>query len=311
MSTPEVSVIMAAYNAQNTICRAIESFQKQTLSDWELIVIDDGSTDKTSKILDDFQAGDSRIRVIHTVNRGVAAARQTGIEHSSGVFTIHADADDWVENNMLERMYSHAIENNSDMTVADYYVNHLNGKQEKICQKLDSNRPEDVIFQLYAKNLFGGLWHKLIKKTVYDNEKVCFDPTINFCEDKLLLTKILYLNPNLRISYLPEAFYHYEMTLTSITRKITQKQFDSMKRFQLAFPQYLPKQERFNHIIELESLRLFLGGFIHKIFSPKEIKREFAKVKKEAFKTKSLRWFFGYICIDLHLYKFARNFIKY
>ena len=150
-----VSIIMAAYNAQDSISRAIESFQKQTLTDWELIIIDDGSTDKTSKILDDFAAEDSRIKVIHTVNRGVAAARQTGIEHSSGVFTIHADADDWVENNMLERMYSHAIENNSDMTVADYYVNHLNGKQEKICQKLDSNRPEDVIFQLYAKNLFG------------------------------------------------------------------------------------------------------------------------------------------------------------
>lgn len=306
-----VSIIMAAYNAQDSISRAIESFQKQTLTDWELIVIDDGSTDKTSKILDDFQAGDSRIRVIHTVNRGVAAARQTGIEHASGVYTIHADADDWVDNNMLERMYAHAIENNSDMTIADYYVNHLNGKQEKICQKLDSNRPEDVIFQLYAKNLFGGLCHKLIKKSVYDNEKVYFEPTINFCEDKLLLTKILYLNPNLRISYLPEAFYHYEMTPISITRKITQKQFDSIKRFNIALPQYLPKQERFNHITELESLHLFLSGFIYKIFSPKEIQHEFSKVKKEAFKTRSIRWLFGYLCIELHLYNIARNFIKY
>lgn len=306
-----VSIIMAAYNAQDSISRAIESFQKQTLTDWELIIIDDGSTDKTSKILDDFAAEDSRIKVIHTVNRGVAAARQTGIEHSSGVFTIHADADDWVENNMLERMYSHAIENNSDMTVADYYVNHLNGKQEKICQKLDSNRPEDVIFQLYAKNLFGGLWHKLIKKTVYDNKKVYFEPTINFCEDKLLLTKILYLNPNLRISYLPEAFYHYEMTPTSITRSVTPEKFENIKRFHDIFPQYLPNQDRFKDVIKLEALHLFLIGFIYKIFSPKEIHREFTKIKKEAFKTKSPRWFLGYLCIYLRLHNIARKLIRY
>ncbi|WP_064976209.1 glycosyltransferase family 2 protein [Alistipes provencensis] len=308
---PAISVIMPAFNSQETISRAVESFRYQTFPDWELIIIDDGSTDNTPHILDDLAAADSRIKVIHKPNGGVASARQVGIESAMGEYSIHADSDDWVETDMLEKMYTTAKRTNADMVVADFFINYPDGRQEIRRQKLDSYYPCDVIYQLYAKDLFGGLWHKLLRTAIYTKAKVSFEARIDFCEDKLLLTKILYRCPDIKIVYHPKAFYHYMQTPISITRKISHHSFECMKRFHEMLPQYLPDEPRFTTVRKTESLKMFLNGFIYNIFTTDEISREFSKVKPQAYKTQSIRWLIGYLCIDLHLYKIARLFIKY
>lgn len=302
---------MPAFNAGQTIARVIESFRRQTFTDWELVAVDDGSTDSTPAILDEFAKTDSRIRVIHKHNEGVACARQTGIENATGEYSIHADSDDWVEPDMLEKMYAAAKKADADIVIADFFINHPDGRQDIRRQKLDSSKTDDIIYQLYAKDLFGGLWHKLVRATIYDKDNIRFEPGIDFCEDKLILTKILYSCPDLKITYLPEAFYHYLQTPVSITRSVSPKAFESMKRFHLAFPGYLPDQPRFKEVLDIESLQLFLSGFIYRIIPEDKLPAEFTKVKRQAYKTKSLRWLAGYICIDLHLYNLAHKFIRY
>ena len=97
---PIFSIICAVYNAQNTIKKCIDSILSQTVKDWELLLIDDGSTDDSSKICDEYASRDNRIKVIHKKNEGVAATRQCGIDIAQGEYMIHVDPDDWIENTL-------------------------------------------------------------------------------------------------------------------------------------------------------------------------------------------------------------------
>ncbi|MGI6445950.1 MAG: glycosyltransferase family 2 protein [Candidatus Ozemobacteraceae bacterium] len=125
----EVTVIMAVYNVKDYICRSIESFLAQTLTNFELLLVDDGSTDDSGKICDEYAESDSRIKVFHKPNGGVASARALGLEKATGKYIIHSDPDDWVEPEMLSEMFTLAERNHSDIVFADYYRNYTNNKQ--------------------------------------------------------------------------------------------------------------------------------------------------------------------------------------
>lgn len=95
--TPAVSIVVPAFNAEKCLERCLHSIEVQTLTTFECIIVDDGSSDSTGMIADDFANKDSRFKVIHQKNSGVAAARQSGIDAATGIYTIQFDADDWVE----------------------------------------------------------------------------------------------------------------------------------------------------------------------------------------------------------------------
>ena len=106
MEKPIVTVIMPVYNEEEYVCRAIESICAQTLTDWELIIVDDGSTDRSGSICDEQAASDERIKVIHQENQGIAAARNAAIDKASGKYLCFMDADDWTVSSMLYEMVS-------------------------------------------------------------------------------------------------------------------------------------------------------------------------------------------------------------
>lgn len=122
----KISVIVPAYNAQKSISRLIESLLSQTLKEFEILLIDDGSTDGTAGICDEYASKHTQlptIKVFHKKNEGVAVARQLGVDNACGEYSIHADADDWVEPTMLEEMYNKAVEENADVVICDFYAN--------------------------------------------------------------------------------------------------------------------------------------------------------------------------------------------
>ena len=100
-STPKISIISPVYNAEPYIVKCLDSILAQTFESWELILVDDGSLDRSGNICDEYAAKDSRIVVIHKKNEGVGAARQTGMDNATGEYIIHVDPDDWVESDML------------------------------------------------------------------------------------------------------------------------------------------------------------------------------------------------------------------
>lgn len=121
MNMPKVSVIVPVYKAEGYLHRCVDSILAQTFIDWELLLIDDGSPDRSGEICDEYAQKDSRVRVIHKENGGVSSARQRGLDESVGEYTIHADPDDWVEPTMLAEMYQKAKHEDADIVMTDFF----------------------------------------------------------------------------------------------------------------------------------------------------------------------------------------------
>lgn len=310
MKSPIVSVIMPVFNAESTLEKALKSFQCQTLDNWELIAINDGSTDGSLALLKSFELKDSRIVIIDKPNGGVSSARQAGLDRVKGKYVIHADSDDWVEPDMLRVFVETAQDTDADMVIADYFVDKSDGESKLIIQNPSSLKSKEVLYSIYAKKLHGGLCHKLLKTEVYTRASAKFIPNINFCEDQLLLTQIL-SRLDLKIVYLPQAFYHYVMTQNSLTRNFNRNGFEQMLRFNEVFPSLLPDEPRFKSFVRKNKLDTFVMGFINHAYKDDEIKNEFAKVKKDAYASYGIRWKTGFLLLELGMFDLARCLIKF
>lgn len=116
-----VSVVVPVYNVKAYLEKCINSILNQTYENLEIIIVDDGSTDGSSDICDQFLKKDNRVFVIHKENGGVVSARQAGIDKAKGEYVIAIDSDDWIEPIMISELYTLAIENDADIVSSGYY----------------------------------------------------------------------------------------------------------------------------------------------------------------------------------------------
>lgn len=202
---PEVSIIVAIFNSAASLRRCLGSLQNQCYENIEVIMVDDGSTDESGAICDEYSASDNRFITIHQQNRGVAAARQTGLDNSTGKYVIHADADDYVDQDMITVMCAKAEEDKSDVVIADFFEER-DGKTIYHCQKPVSTDHFSVQKDLFGK-LHGSCWNKLVRKSAVMNAGITFNMKLSYCED--LLFNALLLSAPIKVSYVPKAFYHY------------------------------------------------------------------------------------------------------
>ncbi len=222
MDSPKVSIIVPVYNAEPYLRRCLDSIQAQTVADFEVILVDDGSTDESGAICDEYAEIDSRIRVFHKENGGVAAARQQGLDESGGEYVIHADPDDWVEPKMLEMMYNEAKKNDADVVICDFYVNDLQ-KEYRVKQQPSSLEHLVVLSELF-QHLHGSCWNKLVRRSCLERYGVNFPQNVSYCED-LSFWVSLFKHP-VKIVYLSEAFYHYVQHSDSIVHSYMNKEDD-------------------------------------------------------------------------------------
>ena len=113
--TPAISIIVPIYNVERYLCECIDSIIAQTFVDWELLLIDDGSTDNSRLICEDYASKDKRIRVTHKPNGGVSSARNLGLDHAQGEYLTFVDADDWIDKDNLEICVSAMEQNRLDV----------------------------------------------------------------------------------------------------------------------------------------------------------------------------------------------------
>lgn len=205
----KVSVIIPVYNASESLHRCVDSVLAQTFHPFEIILVDDGSTDGSEAICDEYAQANARVRVIHKENGGVSMARQTGIDAANGTYSIHVDADDWIEPMMLEKMYAKAVETDADMVTANYILElpHKTKTMRQQPQSLNAN----VLLRQYIKGEFhAALWNKLVRTSCYKG--VAFPRRINYGEDLYVVGTML-INGNIEhVEYVPKAFYHYDNT---------------------------------------------------------------------------------------------------
>ncbi len=215
MKQPQISIIVPIYNVEQYLQSCLNSIIAQTYKDWELLLIDDGSPDKSGAICDEYAKKDVRIRVFHKENGGVSSARQKGQDEARGEYTIHVDPDDWIEPSMLEDLYVKAEEENAELVICDYFVNE-GSQQYYIKPKKPTKLDNKVVLRELFQQLHGSCCNKLVKRACYSG-KVNFPKGINCCEDLIWCIQVLKCKP--KISYINKAYYHYMITTTNSQSK--------------------------------------------------------------------------------------------
>lgn len=207
MEKPKVTIVVAIYNTGKYLNRCIDSLVNQTLKEIEIILIDDGSSDDSGKICDEYASQDSRIKVFHRTNHGLAASRKFGLEHASGTYLIQADSDDWVDLDMYEKMYDVAIRTKADVVFCDYYEEKEN-KSIRHIQKPSSNESEEVLLELFT-TLSRICCNKLILLESIKKYQVDWVEGVDAGED-ILFNVRLFQNP-LNVAYCPSVAYHWDI----------------------------------------------------------------------------------------------------
>ncbi|MGN0316875.1 MAG: glycosyltransferase family 2 protein [Lachnospira sp.] len=213
----KISVIIPAYNAEKTVERCILSVLNQTYSNLEIIIIDDGSTDNTLRIINQLCSKDSRINVFSVENRGVSNARNIGLDKSTGDYIAFVDADDYIDTDMYKTLHEIAVSNDADVSHCGY-KNIVNNNAKGFSGNNDgdvfTHTGEEVIdLMLTGTMISTGIWNKLYKKELFDD--IRFDERIKFNED-LLINFYVFRKVGKSV-YIDRAFYNYVTTETSAT----------------------------------------------------------------------------------------------
>lgn len=237
-----ISIIIPIYNMQHLIRRCLDSVLTQRYTDFELLLIDDGSTDNSLAICKEYQQKDTRIKVYHKTNGGVSDARNYGLDRAHGKYTIFVDPDDWVDAEGLDSLYHTAELTGADMTICDFY-----SEDEYVC-KLIRQQPKSLdrvnVLEELFQDIRGFAVNKLIRTELYNLYNLKYPKNIYCCEDQYLIAELL-LHP-IKIAYVSVAYYHYMYNPKSLTRYYDQqtylmdvrvlKMFDSLLRNTSAYP---------------------------------------------------------------------------
>lgn len=172
MSTPRVSIIVPVYNVDSYIRKCIDSILTQTYTDYELILVDDGSTDMSGDICEKYSVKDSRVKVIHKINGGQSSARNIGIDNAKGEYLSFIDADDYVSPIMIETLLNLIDNNNADISECGYIT--VNKEIETVCdfgKDVEMGAGNYLIEKFINADIFYGVCTKLFKKSLFDNTR--------------------------------------------------------------------------------------------------------------------------------------------
>ena len=199
-----ISVIIPVYNREQRVARCVESVLSQSYGDLEIIIVDDGSQDRTYEICNRYALADNRIKLVRQENKGVSQARNAGMALATSAWLTFVDSDDYLAPDCYRRMIEMAEKENSDMLLCDFYENGKYMKQ----YKGDALDGEEVARLVLKGSMHGACWNKLFRRSVLVDNGISFNSDISFCEDMLFVVQ--FCLQGVKVSYLGEAFYHYE-----------------------------------------------------------------------------------------------------
>ena len=280
---PLISVIVTTYNNEKYIKACLDSLLAQTFQDFEIVVIDDGSTDQTSKVLNQYSAN-SRLKIHHQPNAGVSAARNQGLKLSHGKFVCFVDSDDYVAKNYLEKLVAPLLQDSTiDITVCGYqeiYQDH------QVSYPL---KPQLLTGLQATKNLllnqrdFDVLaWNKLYKKSLFTDYDILY-PVGQIHEDNLTTYKLYSVAKN--VQYLEDILYFYQRKNSRITKDFSSTE-KTLKRLQVKEQMAIEAQKYFKtpdlkYAAEI-SLLLAYFAFIDNSISSHIDKKHFSIYRQKA-----------------------------
>ena len=215
---PTVSIIVPVYNAEKTIGRCIDSILGQQYTDFELLLVDDGSKDGSGAICDSYAMADSRVQVIHKENTGVSDTRNIGISRAAGVYLQFLDSDDWITPDATKLLVETARDHDCDLVISDFY--RVVG--ERVSRKGDIDEDRVLTREEYAAHMmeqpadfyYGVLWNKLYRRDIVESHRLRMDPELSWCED--FMFNLEYIRHAQRFYALQVPIYYYVKTKGSL-----------------------------------------------------------------------------------------------
>ena len=223
-----VSVIVPVYNVEKYVGRCLQTIMQQTYQNIEIIIVDDGSPDRSGLICEEIAQKDSRIRVIHQENQGLSGARNTGIEAANGAYLAFVDSDDWIRSEMIEVLYNLMQQTDAEIGACGTeicsdsgHVAYYSDNQEEVCVFTRNEAMQELLEDHRIRNV---TWNKLYRKAVF--EEVRFPRGMIF-EDIATTYKVLDLAE--RVAYCGRPLYCYYKSEESIIRSnFSAKKFDKV-----------------------------------------------------------------------------------
>lgn len=226
---PLISVIIPVYNRESKIHIALDSLINQTFQDFEVVIVDDGSVDRTAQVIEKYTNTDSRFKYIYQKNAGVSSARNKGIEKAKGIYISFLDSDDYYESTFFEKMYSKIKEKKADVCYCSYF--NVTPKGKSPCKTIFKEGDILIDYILGKVKIHTTSW--LIKKDVINLYDIQFPPNVSWGEDVEFFSEVLSKTKN--VCCVKEFLTYYvrkgdESNLSSFSLDKLDKDFSSISR---------------------------------------------------------------------------------
>lgn len=234
--TPYLSIIVPIYNAEMYIRQCLDSILNQTFTDFELILVDDGSPDNCPSICDEYRSKDSRVKVVHKKNEGLVNARKSGLEIAVGEYIGYVDSDDWIEPTMYECMCEKAILYDVDIVICDFLYDYpsyeIRSSQPISDGYYDKSALKNEIYPymlfsgvFFKFGLYPALWNKIYRRDILKSNQFNVSEDIRMGEDVACIYSCLLDSQGIFI--LKNKFmYHYRQIPSSMKRKYDDRFFE-------------------------------------------------------------------------------------
>ncbi len=247
----KVSVIVPVYNVEQYLSRCLNSILNQTLQDIEIILVDDGATDRSGEICDDYEKKDDRIKVIHKPNGGLSDARNTGAKMATSEYLIFIDSDDYIAENMIEKLYEMVQGNHADFSACGVYNVYVNGAtpQCNVIEEFVCSNQEAFAHILVGQKIPGTICNKLIKREIANTLQF---PVGRLYEDAFYTTQLMQKVQTVAVTTEPMYYYcHREGSIT--TTPFRKKDMDVVAAYETNLEIV---KEKYPDIVEQAEFRL-------------------------------------------------------
>ena len=220
IESPQISIIIPIYNVERYLRQCIDSILAQTFTNFELLLIDDGSPDGCPAICDEYAEKDARIRVFHKPNGGVTSARNKGLDNAKGNWIIYIDGDDWIEPTYVEELYNAAINNEADIAICGFRFVYEDGSSVIEHPTIwDDNKQASL--NRYIASIWTTACGSIQKTSLYKDNGVQSPKHITFCEDFHLIVRLCYFAK--KVVSIDRPLYNYRQQPSSIMHTLNEK----------------------------------------------------------------------------------------
>ena len=216
----KISIIVPIYKIERYLRQCIDSILAQTFTDFELLLIDDGSPDECPAICDEYAKKDARIRVFHKPNGGLTSARNYGLYNAKGEWVIHIDGDDWIEPTYVEELYNAVIKNNADIAICGLRFAYKDGSFV-IEHPTVWNDNKSASLNRYIASTWTTACGAIYKYSLYRDKGVQSPKNISYCEDFHLMVRLCYFAN--KVVSIDSPLYNYRQLSSSIMHSLNEK----------------------------------------------------------------------------------------